>query len=241
MNTNTCQIKTINNENEVPTINIIAPKNSDEFSGTIAFFNNPTKNIDKFINIKTTSSTTKNSSHYKDKKIKSSFSLGEIPKRKKNEIKSKSINNSSSKNYNNKNIENINTSFIENGKVGSLKHRRVNSLSNVGKHILHPSPISPCISHKKQRDNTTPNCINISQHKESSILDTSSLANSSYISLNHLIISPSALSSKEGKIRATKQTKELLGKSYKLINNYQKRNINSFITKETSTQPKYKD
>ena len=31
MNTNTCQIKTINNEIEVPTINVIAPKNNTNF------------------------------------------------------------------------------------------------------------------------------------------------------------------------------------------------------------------
>ena len=60
---NFCDINysTLNNTNRInnnnihiinPPVNVIAPRNDNEFNGTIAFFNNPVKNIQKFINIK---------------------------------------------------------------------------------------------------------------------------------------------------------------------------------------------
>ena len=49
----------ISYKNKHPTLNIIVPKNSSEFSGTIAFMNKThhnIKNINKFINVKSSSS-----------------------------------------------------------------------------------------------------------------------------------------------------------------------------------------
>lgn len=56
-----------------PPINVIAPKNNNEFSGTIAFFNNPVKNIQKFINIKNVNvtSTPHHQLHQKSSSMKS--------------------------------------------------------------------------------------------------------------------------------------------------------------------------
>lgn len=101
-------------------INVIAPKNSNEYSGTIAFFNNPVKNIQKFINIK---NVNVNSNEDDNVKVNQTMSPVYHPVRQL-KIKSTSLPALKSKNKNNINV---------NMKRFSLKSRRVNSQGNVSR------------------------------------------------------------------------------------------------------------
>ena len=101
-------------------INVIAPKNSNEYSGTIAFFNNPVKNIQKFINIK---NLNVNSNEDDNVKVNQTMSPVYHPIRQL-KIKSTSLPALKSKNKNNINV---------NMKRFSLKSRRVNSQGNVSR------------------------------------------------------------------------------------------------------------
>ena len=71
------------NKARVP-INVIAPKTNNEYNGAIAFFNNPVKNIQKFINIKNVNynrmksdgvKSLKHTSHKANKTLDASCSL----------------------------------------------------------------------------------------------------------------------------------------------------------------------
>lgn len=101
-------------------INVIAPKNSNEYSGTIAFFNNPVKNIQKFINIK---NVNVNSDDVDNVKVSQTLNPVYHPVRQL-KIKSTSLPALKSKNKNNINV---------NMKRFSLKSRRVNSQGNVSR------------------------------------------------------------------------------------------------------------
>lgn len=112
---NFCDINysTLNNTNRInnnnihiinPPVNVIAPRNDNEFNGTIAFFNNPVKNIQKFINIKNVN-----------------LNNNSIPVPQHNStLKSSSV-------------KSLKDRSRAKNKIFSLKQRRINSVDNISK------------------------------------------------------------------------------------------------------------
>ena len=238
---NLCNSTSNNSNNNVntnwkskhPTLNIVIPKDTTEFSGTIAFMSKThnIKNINKFINVKSSSSfmPSKSNSHCnsssnlnKNGVIKKSVSLGNI------------MNANGTKQNSRKNSK-------------CRKNSRANNVSDIKKAIL---------SQTTKRTHSTTNmtvpkkAANTFCKDNNCLLDTSVLGNNlSYINLfNHNIThTPSARSSSRDNNMVrnpSRQTQELLDKSYKVVHNYEKtskfKTYSEFMSKASALKHKTK-
>ena len=244
-NINNINNNNINYKNKHPTLNIIVPKNSSEFSGTIAFMNKThhnIKNINKFINVKSSSSFmppksnsqwNSNSNINKNRIIKKSVSLGNITNE--HAIKHTSRKNSKCNN----------------------KHNRINNVSEIKKAIL-----SQTTKNMRSINNNisiplntfTKKSINPFAKDNNSLLETSMIGNLSYRSFfnyNNIINTPSARStSRDNNNNNTmvrnpsRKTQELLDKSYKVVENYEKKSkfnsYSDFMNKASTLKHKHK-
>ena len=127
-----------------PPINVIAPKNNNEFSGTIAFFNNPVKNIQKFINIKNVN-VTNTSNHLKQKsssmkslnKHKSTFSTSFKSRRTNSQS---AINRNENSSYDTKVYNKTMCTLSPNMSWIDSPSLLLNTTSPIGKKIVKPKP-----------------------------------------------------------------------------------------------------
>lgn len=234
----------ISYKNKHPTLNIIVPKNSSEFSGTIAFMNKThhnIKNINKFINVKSSSSfmppknnsqSNSSSNINKNRIIKKSVSLGNITNE--HAIKHTSRKNSKCKNKNSKlnNVSEIKKAIL------SQTTKNIRSINN---NISIPL------------NTFTKKSINPFAKDNNSLLETSMIGNLSYRSFfnyNNIINTPSARSTSRDNNNNTmvrnpsRKTQELLDKSYKVVENYEKKSkfnsYSDFMNKASTLKHKHK-
>lgn len=187
-----------------PTINVITPRNNNEFTGTIAFFKNGIKNINQFINIKKVNVD-------KPKNTSTSISMCAYNNRSNSTNKKHNRNVSKSPVNADRSIKHIRSSSINmNPKLMNtnyLESKRLNSVENT-------------VSKRNRIDNTNSNSIMLNTFTNYLSINSKFLQSSSPQRLqteNHL----ANYTMENLKSKPTRVTRELLGKSFQVVQNYQ--------------------